>query len=1389
MSKKTKICFCVIALLLCTLSMYMMSKMQFAEKHQYVEKTRQFLHTAFSAARLSKNITPSRHDGADGRNKNTALREIEKKGCVFALDRAKSRPGEMIVSFQLGSYEIEEIEIDGLKYSKIKMDGCTKTGRGGEPELPKFRFDMALGENEPEFELVGCQWKELECAPPVPATDALAANSPVKIGIDYNIYNGSARYPRQVLDVLSRYCLRGMKGCGVAFSPFVYDFAKQRLFVAESGSIRAAYTDSVVDDDLDEQTDFRHIQQTLFLNASSEQTQGTSPGNLLIVCPDEWQTAMPDFCAWKKRLGFKVTVAQYPTDTGEEAENLFQYIQNMYEIEHISHVIICGDVSDVPPYYICNDVETPGLNEPTSDVEYSQLDGDDFVPDVFLSRIPAHDSEQLAGILRKFMEYEGNPPASDGWRERGVFVASSEKAGAGLYSGMTDKAIMHEISSLLYENGMCQERCAELFAPTVSRKKITDVLNDGASLFFYLGHGTSTSFVTGNWSSDDASSLSNGMMLPFVVAPVCDAGNMAYPDGDCLAEALFINGVNSRNGAVAVMSSTGNTLWNPPIRSMCEIADIACRAGSLDRLESYGAYVLDSVLTGALLAEIEGSTLVEYPGVFFIRQMHLFGDCSMMPRIRRLATPDVTINWHKDAIAVNIGTAEYGKLAGARISVFDDEGNLLATAMSDENGDALLNTTSVSSNMALYVDDGLIFPYSRTIVYSEADADGDGEISADELLAFIAAHRDDSEYDLAVEHAIALWSGAKNGSIHEEQEDDVARQWAFHDMEALISIDAAKLPESVDILGEIDDMLHVYANADELTLIIENGGSIAWYREMDLQPAGEVYPEYEEILDALHAMVVKHPLNSRIEYVGQSVYGRDIEVLHIYDSTSCSRLKLLVMASAHGDERTGTAMALKLATSALNDWSDLLHDVDLYILPVINPDGYEIGYHYNMAYANIERDFPNVSLNCQLDGDCFALSLNMQGCQPETQAIMRWIFSEKIDATVAIHGENNVVSCNDSALWLCKSMASSIGCSLVNGFPVGSSSKWINDRLKLPAISIGIGDSDSGPGECASKDELEQTWLKYRDVLKSMLINMQSGIMVEAGTLEQPCWMCADGGRKVQGNACGPLSPGKHSIVIGAVGYGMKNITVDVERGKMTPVNVTLEAEETGMVPLIACNPERYVPILDNHMQIAALNNAEVGAFIVSVHMPESWNFIDELGKYRACRIEKDGTISYLFMDVLDELLDLNVVPDGQAAADGMISVCALWHGGRHAYTRNWLCSEPRSRVISLSKGWNMVFPDIFSGLPEKTCAFDGLYYNKCSKSVPGVPVWMYAEHDDNICLDGWKNGSGEPELHSGWNLVCAPQFAAKAQMRLGSKAYVQTKEYRRNSPFWIFCR
>ena len=303
----------------------------------------------------------------------------------------------------------------------------------------------------------------------------------------------------------------------------------------------------------------------------------TNHADYIVITPREFVTDVQPLVAHRMAQGLAVRVVELEpifdqfNDGIYSPEAIRSFLAYAYEFwtggeppiyDPPTYVLLVGDgtydykgnlghinPNRLPPYLAWVD---PWIGETAADNRYVSVAGDDPLPDMYIGRLPAETTAQLATMVAKTIAYETNPPPPD-WVERVLFVTDDPDLAGDFYT---------------YSDDLINDYLPEPYVPIKAyygstclsgaecKQVILDTLNStGALLVNYIGHA-GVDLWTGNgvWGIEDLSSLVPTTRLPVMLPMTCWEGAFHQAEYDVLAEATVrLEG----RGAVASWSATG----------------------------------------------------------------------------------------------------------------------------------------------------------------------------------------------------------------------------------------------------------------------------------------------------------------------------------------------------------------------------------------------------------------------------------------------------------------------------------------------------------------------------------------------------------------------------------------------------------------------------------------------------------------------------------------------------------------------------------------------------------------------------------------------------------------------------------------------------------------
>ncbi|XP_060532890.1 carboxypeptidase D [Cylas formicarius] len=184
------------------------------------------------------------------------------------------------------------------------------------------------------------------------------------------------------------------------------------------------------------------------------------------------------------------------------------------------------------------------------------------------------------------------------------------------------------------------------------------------------------------------------------------------------------------------------------------------------------------------------------------------------------------------------------------------------------------------------------------------------------------------------------------------------------------------------------------------------------------------YLNYDELTNLFRKLETENPDIVKLISVGRSVKNRELWALQINSDVKNRTLMTPMfkyVANMHGDESIGRQLTIYLAQYLISNYGSiervtkLVNSTDIYLMPSMNPDGYEnsqegrceskpkyVGRE-NQNEVDLNRDFPD-----QFETHRAGTILSAR--QPETVAMMTWILSRPFVLSGNLHGGAVVAS-------------------------------------------------------------------------------------------------------------------------------------------------------------------------------------------------------------------------------------------------------------------------------------------------------------------------------------------------------------------------------------------
>jgi hypothetical protein len=229
---------------------------------------------------------------------------------------------------------------------------------------------------------------------------------------------------------------------------------------------------------------------------------------------------------------------------------------------------------------------------------------------------------------------------------------------------------------------------------------------------------------------------------------------------------------------------------------------------------------------------------------------------------------------------------------------------------------------------------------------------------------------------------------------------------AFQDDTSLRELSALNLDVVRSSVGD-GNSIEVFLNEDEVALLKALGYSVNDIpyraREMYLKLKAETigtddpmreYHTYDEMLTELQDIATMNPDICELYNIGPTVQGRALWFMKISDNVDVEEdeLEFKYISTMHGDEPVGTEMCMYFINLLVDEYgvdpelTELVDETEIWIMPLMNPDGNAMGIRYNANGVDLNRNFPD-----RVDDPVNTTA----GREIETANVMNWNFDHQ----------------------------------------------------------------------------------------------------------------------------------------------------------------------------------------------------------------------------------------------------------------------------------------------------------------------------------------------------------------------------------------------------------
>ncbi|MCX6335155.1 MAG: C25 family cysteine peptidase [Bacteroidia bacterium] len=436
------------------------------------------------------------------------------------------------------------------------------------------------------------------------------------------------------------------------------------------------------------------------------------PVRMIILTDTAFRKNLEPFIRWKKQKGFKLDILY--TGAAFAGSNYIDIKKSIAAIYNSStadnpppeYLLIVGNTTKIP-YYGTGSI---------TDLYYGEFDGGgDYIPEMFIGRLPVADANDLKTVVSKILQYEKYEFADTNlFHSNALATAGIDDSHATYMNGQVNYVVSNYLSPANKINQF------HFLYPNAKKDTIVKLINRGLSFINYTGHGSTSGWLYLNINIPDTASFKNKNMYPFVISNACQTSRF---NTSSFGNAMVLA---KKKGAIGYIGASADSYWDEEYYWAVGVGPIALNPtygstglGALDRLfHTHGESASDWYITMGQVnyagnLAVSGSTTSRKK--YYWEIYNLVGDPSVLPII---GTPDTFKITLPDTLPNNLKS--YSLIADpfsyVAISHFD---TLWDASYVSPSGSVTLDMPGLTNDSCLVVITGQNkIPLIKTIYFS-----------------------------------------------------------------------------------------------------------------------------------------------------------------------------------------------------------------------------------------------------------------------------------------------------------------------------------------------------------------------------------------------------------------------------------------------------------------------------------------------------------------------------------------------------------------------------------------------------------------------------------------------------------------------------------------------
>jgi hypothetical protein len=473
----------------------------------------------------------------------------------------------IIINYRLSDLAIDTIINSNGSFYRIAVPGHSLTTDPGKPELPVLNRLITIPEGS-EYRITISDIKSSRIKPSgdrikgilYPSQNGETKQEKIRkpgFVIDRKLYSGRDMISQDTVRIESLGKIRGRQFSNLVISPVRYNPGSNFMEVITSMKIEITFSEDIRTSSKSGSSESALFNETLdkgTINYFPEDLitgYSDQPVGMIILTDTVFKKYLEPFYRWKRQKGFKLDILYRGAgQAGISYPELKESISKIYSSSSAKghppeYLLIIGDAEKIP-YFGSGNI---------TDLYYGEFDGNgDYLPDMFIGRIPANDTTSVKSAVKKILEYEKFQFAdTNKFYSRALALSGKDASYANYMNGQ----IKYAVTNYLTPANKINE--SHFYYPDGYTKKdsVIKLISKGLSFINYTGHGSSAGWLHIDIKSPDIKKFNNSSKYPFVISNACRTAQ--FNDTASFGNKMVLS---SGKGAIGFIGCTNDSYWD-----------------------------------------------------------------------------------------------------------------------------------------------------------------------------------------------------------------------------------------------------------------------------------------------------------------------------------------------------------------------------------------------------------------------------------------------------------------------------------------------------------------------------------------------------------------------------------------------------------------------------------------------------------------------------------------------------------------------------------------------------------------------------------------------------------------------------------------------------------